>query len=154
LVTITSPNLVGATATQIGGNITPTSWSFDSVNGILEVGMPSTTGCAAVVSVVDTTGTTYVLPITAQNSVQMLSVSQEDNLLEISIAQQDRMNVSELERQKWTLETYNASSGRKVYSAIVEGSKSTIDTSDWKPGVYIVKASNGNQELSEKIVVK
>lgn len=157
LVTITSPNLVGATVTQNGGNATPTSWSHDSTNGILQVGMPNTAGQAVVVRVIDSTGAAYTLPITTSNYVLMMSVTQANNQLEVSLDQQNRAempNMSEPGRQKWTLETYNASTIRKVYSATVEGSKYTIDTTGWKPGVYIVKASDGNQVWSEKVVVK
>lgn len=157
LVTITSPNLVGATVTQNGGNATPTSWSHDSTNGILQVGIPNTAGQAVVVRVIDSTGAAYTLPITTRNYVLMMSVTQANNQLEVSLDQQNRAempNMSEPGRQKWTLETYNASTIRKVYSATVEGSKYTIDTTGWKPGVYIVKASDGNQVWSEKVVVK
>lgn len=157
LVTITSPNLVGATVTQNGGNTTPTSWSHDSTNGILQVGMPNTAGLAVVVKVIDSTGATYMLPITTQNNILMMSVTHANDQLEVTLDQQNRAetpNASESGRLKWTLETYNAATGRKVYSVTVEGSKYTIDTTDWKPGVYIVKASDGKKEWSEKVVVK
>lgn len=158
LVTITSPNLVGATVTQIGGNATPTSWSHNTSNGILQVGMPSTTGSAVVVRVIDPAGGYYFLTImTSEDPISVLSVSQTNNQLEVTLDQQNRAetpNMSDSGRQKWTLETYNAATGRKVYSVTVEGSKYTIDTTDWKPGVYIVKASDGNQVWSEKVVVK
>ena len=158
LVTITSPNLVGSTVTQIGGNATPTSWSHNTSNGILQVGMPSTTGSAVVVRVIDPAGGYYFLTImTSEDPISVLSVSQTNNQLEVTLDQQNRAetpNMSESGRQKWTLETYNAATGRKVYSVTVEGSKYTIDTTDWKPGVYIVKASDGKKEWSEKVVVK
>lgn len=158
LVTINSSNLVGATVNLIAGNTTPTSWSHDSTNGILQVGMPTTTGQAAVIRVIDPAGGHYILTIiTSDDLDHVLSVSQTGNQLEVSLVQQDRveaLNTSETRRQKWTLETYNASTVRKVYSTTVEGSKYTIDTTGWKPGVYIVKASDGNQVWSEKVVVK
>ena len=158
LVTITSPNLVGASVDLIAGNTVPTSWSHDSANGILQVGMPSSVGLSAVFRVIDTDGGNYILSIyTTQDPILVLSVLQTNNQLEISIAQQDRAespDISASGKQKWTLETYNASTGRMVYSATVEGSKHTIDTADWKPGVYIVKASDGKKVWSEKVVVK
>jgi hypothetical protein len=97
-----------------------------------------------------------MLPITTQNNL-MMSVTHVNDQLEVTLDQQNRAetpNMSESGRQKWTLETYNAATGRKVYSVTVEGSKYTIDTTDWKPGVYIVKASDGKKEWSEKVVVK
>ena len=63
LVTITSPNLVGASVDLIAGNTVPTFWSHDSANGILQVGMPSSVGLSAVFRVIDTDGGNYILSI-------------------------------------------------------------------------------------------
>ena len=54
----------------------------------------------------------------------------------------------------WTLEVYGALTGEKVYKQDVSGDSLTIDTSGWKPGIYIVKAIVDGQLLSEKVVVK
>ena len=56
--------------------------------------------------------------------------------------------------QDWTLETYNVTTGDKVFNRKVEGSGYTIDTTGWKPGVYAVRAVVGKNVLSEKVIVK
>ena len=54
----------------------------------------------------------------------------------------------------WTLEVYNATTGEKVFSREVEGTSFTIDTTGWKPGVYVVRAVIGDEVLNEKVIVK
>ena len=55
--------------------------------------------------------------------------------------------------QTWTLEVYTATTGEKVFSQTVEGSSFTIDTTGWKPSVYVVRAVIGDEVLNEKVVV-
>lgn len=54
----------------------------------------------------------------------------------------------------WTLEVYNATTGEKVFCQEVEGSDFTVDTTGWKPGIYIVRATIGDEILNEKVTVK
>lgn len=158
LVTITSQDLVGATATQNGGNTTPTSWSFNPYSGILKVGMPSSSGMAVVVRVVTSGGVTYTLPITTTSDTgYLMSVSPVGNYLEVSVFSQDNRDNDDRSvagEQTWTLESYNATTGEKVFGMSVEGTDYSINTTGWKPGVYVVRAIIGNDVLSEKVAVK
>ena len=156
LVTITSSNLIGATASQNGGNTTPTSWIFNGTSGILKVGMPSSSGMAVVVKVTTSGGNIYNLPITTTNDTgNLMSVSPIGNYIEVSMSFPDGLS-SEAgsARQVWTLESYNATTGDKVFQTKVEESSYTIDTTDWKPGVYVVRGIVGGKVFSEKVVVK
>ena len=49
---------------------------------------------------------------------------------------------------------YNSTTGEKVFCEKVDGSNYAIDTTGWKPGVYIVRAIIGDEVLNEKIIVK
>ncbi|MBE6257837.1 MAG: hypothetical protein E7103_07760 [Prevotella sp.] len=40
-----------------------------------------------------------------------------------------------------------------MFSQTVEGSSFTIDTTGWKPGVYVVRAVIGDEVLNEKVIV-
>ena len=62
-------------------------------------------------------------------------------------------NLLKSEPQEWTLEVFSATTGEKVFSQTVEGSSFTIDTTSWKPGVYVVRAVIGDEVLNEKVVV-
>lgn len=44
--------------------------------------------------------------------------------------------------------------GDKVFQTKVEDSSYTIDTTGWKPGVYVVRGIVGGKVFSEKVVVK
>lgn len=86
-----------------------------------------------------------------------MSVSPVGNYLEVSVFSQDNRNADDhsvSSEQKWTLESYNATTGEKVFGMSVEGTDYSINTTGWKPGVYVVRAIIGNDVLSEKVVVK
>lgn len=162
---ITSPNLIGASVTY-EGNATPYVWSLDSNSGILHVGMPSTGGYAITVHLTTALGNHYVLPILRSSSVSSMSVSTSNNQMTITLAaNNDDMNIplviddgiskrSLSQQALWYLEVYNTTTSRKLIGREILGDYSTIDTSGWKPGVYIVKVTIGDKILSEKVVVK
>lgn len=62
--------------------------------------------------------------------------------------------LSQSETISWRIEVYNATTGEKVFNNGVEGSSFAINTTGWKPGIYVVNAIVGEQMFSEKIVVK
>lgn len=57
-------------------------------------------------------------------------------------------------KQEWLLEIFNATSNDKKLTQDVKSSFYTIDTTDWKSGIYIVRATRGDQIASEKFVIK
>ena len=164
-VYITSPNLVGASA-YYTGNVTPYIWSFDTNNGILYVGMPSSPSGTAAISVHVTTalGNSFTLPIVRASTVYSMSVGTNPNQITISLFElkddEDKQNdgdadgLSTKDPLSWNLEIYNASTGKKVFNQEVDGASFSLDTTSWEPGVYIVKVTIGDEILSEKVVVK
>jgi subtilisin family serine protease len=58
------------------------------------------------------------------------------------------------ETVSWSLTVYNAKSGEKVFCKEVTGSSCIINTTGWKPGVYVVKGIIGDNVMSEKVVVR
>ena len=157
-VTIQSNDLIGASVSLNGGNYTPTSWTFSGTNGTIQVLMPSSSGKTVIMKVVTSGGAIYNLPITTTNDTgYLMSVSPIGNSIEVSISSCEGMNSdarSESGEQDWMLETYNVTTGDKVFGKKVEGSGYTIDTTGWKPGVYAVRAIVGKSVLSEKVIVK
>lgn len=90
------------------------------------------------------------------NMQSSLNISSSDRLYTISIISDidDNNDVNESELI-WDLSVYNALTGEKIYDQHIVGySQVTIDTSRWTPGVYIIKATIGNEEYTEKITVK
>ena len=56
--------------------------------------------------------------------------------------------------ESWTLEVYESSRAELTATQKVEGLSCTLDTSRWKPGLYIVRALIGDETLTEKINLK
>ena len=165
-VYITSPNLVGASA-YYTGNVTPYIWSFDSTNGILYVGMPSSPSGTATISVHVTTalGNSFTLPIVRASQVYSMTVGVNHGYITVSLFEGENSEDQTLrdsdsdgalssKQVSWTLEVINATTGKKVFDQKIESSDFTIDTIGWEPGVYIVKATIGDEELTEKVIVK
>lgn len=165
-VCITSPNLVGASA-YYNGNVTPYIWSFDNSNGILYVGMPSSPSGTAVINVHVTTalGNSFTLPIVRASTVYSMSVGVNHKQITVSlVADEDAENQLlrdgntdgslSSKQVSWTLEVINATTGKKVFNQQIEGTDFTFDTTGWEPGVYIVKVTIGNEEFTEKVIVR
>lgn len=170
MVTITSPNLVGATVAQMGGNLTPTYMAFNNAHNILYLGMPSSPTGAIILGVSCSGGSYYTLPVTNTLSNNQLSVTPSPNHLEISLTQslasEDDNIRNDMDSQsagrrsesiipeEWYLEVYNVQTGEKQTNVKVSGSTLTLDTSSWISGVYVVRATIDKEVLSEKVYVK
>lgn len=165
-VYISSTNLVGASV-YYTGNVTPNIWSFDSTNGLLYVGMPSSPSGAATISVHVTTalGNSFTLPIVRASQVYSMSVGVNHGHITVSLFEGENSESQPLrdgdndgslssKQVSWTLEVINATTGKKVFDQKIESSDFTVDTIGWEPGVYIVKATIGDEELTEKVIVK
>ena len=79
--------------------------------------------------------------------------------LELNQAMMRNLNGSENDeqcsrQQPWTLDVYEATTGRKVYSGQVEGNGLNIDTSGWGAGIYILYAVINGKTYSTKVTVK
>lgn len=160
-VIINSPYLVGATVSY-NGSATPTSWSFNSIQGKLNVGIP-TTGGAIIVRVDCENGETYYLPLVSVNSANLF-VYKNDRVLNV-IIRNECCQEEELSRnsvyspnlttiETWTLEVYKATSGERIMTREVIGYYCNINTEGWFPGPYIIKAIKGDKVYNEKIIVK
>lgn len=160
-VLITSPNLEGATLSYTG-SATPYRWYHNSDNGTLNVGMPSTNNATLVVNVNCDNGDSYYLPIIVTTNSNLLSINVLEGYFEVIVTpefgneDQQRTDIGSALRgnSTWTIEVFNATTGECILKQKVEGSEQTFSTSGWKPGIYVVQVTIGDEELTEKIVVK
>lgn len=157
-VVINSPNLIGATLSY-QGSATPSALQYFSTIGMLRFGMPSNVGATLVITVTSN-GDTYYLPVIVASNVYGLSVSVSSGLLNVSLVRDEtddfykKSQLSLLETMSWRIEVYNASTGKKVYSQNKFSLSNYIQTTGWKPGVYIVCAIIGEDVFNEKVVIK
>lgn len=66
----------------------------------------------------------------------------------------DDIDADNITSQAWTLDVYEATTGRKVYTEQVEGNRQGIDTSSWSPGIYVVYGIINGRTYSTKMTVK
>ena len=88
-----------------------------------------------------------------------LDISGEGNLMQVSLVPNTevlnaRNEGQEEENINWTLEVYESAKAELTTTQKVEGLSCTLDTSRWKPGIYIVRAIIGDETLTEKINLK
>ena len=156
-----SQNFVGATVTH-EGDATVSSFSFNSSTGTANFYL-SSLGTCLVKAIFD--GVQYALPFIVTDNLNQLNLVIGDGQIEASLMSVGEEGTRDLssddhvtelgdgEPLVWTLEVYTATMGEKVFSQTVEGSSFTIDTTSWKPGVYVVRAVIGDEVLNEKVVV-
>lgn len=88
-------------------------------------------------------------------------INMSGNMIELELNQAMMRNLNGSEndeeyskQQPWTLDVYEATTGRKVYSGQVEGNSLNIDTSGWGAGIYILYAVINGKTYSTKVTVK
>lgn len=169
MAVITSPNLIGATVTKTGGNLTPTNYTFNQTTGVLSLKLPSSPAGAVVYRVNCSDGSVYSLPITNTAGSSQLAVQQDGSQILVSVGQMSNLRsdpfgdsgVNSTEdvdntstKEMYSLMVYNGQNGENVYNGVIIDSRTTIDATGWKPGIYIINVVVGKEVLSEKIIVK
>ena len=162
-LSLQSPNLINATVTH-EGDATVSSFSFNSTTGTVNFYLTSLGTC--VVKVYCDNGDMYGLPFIVTDNLNQLNMVVGDGQIEVSLMPVENEEMRNLgsdnlvndltkgEMAVWTLEVYNATTGEKVFGKEIEGTSFTIDTTGWKPGVYVVRAIIGDEVLTEKVIVK
>ena len=144
LVTVTSPKLTGATLTY-SGDITPTYKLF--FDNRIEVAIPSSGG-SYIINVECQNGETYTIPIIRSSHPLAMNVSLNEEMLTVA------MDGAVTDKQYWSLEIYNATTGEKNITKKVSGKSASLNTSGWKSGLYAVRVTVGREVLTEKIQIK
>ena len=54
----------------------------------------------------------------------------------------------------WGLDVYDQMQGMKAKNPQIKGKQAKINTSNWKDGVYVVRAKIGDEVITEKLIVK
>lgn len=161
---INSTYFVGATITY-EGDIIPTRWVVDNYNGNVSVRFPTTTNALAfVINVNCKNGDFYRITVINQARAYNLSADLDGEILEVALIDKNSgiplqnnllMNCQKTESElEWILEIYDTATNQRIYSGKVTGSKVSVDTSDWKPGIYVIHAIVGENTFSRKIIIK
>ncbi len=151
---ITSPNLIGASVSYDHTGTTPSSFSLDSSQGKLFMVMPANNGGKPIIiNIADACGNHYQLYAIPQGSYH-LNISYEGSNINISLNEDAVATKSLMHDQPWSYEIRSATMGDLKTSKKINSRSTTISTTGWPKGIYIIKAIIGKEEATEKIVVK
>ena len=151
---ITSPNLIGATVSSDNSGTTPLYFQHDPSLGTLQFTMPTNNGgTPVIINVDDVCGNSFQLYAMPQNSYY-LNISYEGSNINVSLNENDDA-LRDLSIDKpWSYEIRSATRGDLKTSGKVYSSSTTISTSGWPKGIYIIKATIGKEDTTEKIIVR
>lgn len=152
--TITSLNLIGATASYSSSGTTPSYFSLDPTLWKLYFTMPTNNnGIPVIINVTDLCGNQFQLYAIPQSSYY-LNISYEGSNINISLNENGNTLRNPSIEQPWSYEMRSATRGDIKASGKVYSSSTTISTAGWPKGIYIVKATIGKEETTEKIIVR
>lgn len=161
-VIIKSLNLVDATVTY-EGDITPTYWSYYNDLGQISLGIPQQTqGNSIVIHVTYKDGNKYDL-IVLKKSTYNLSAQMDGRQLKITLNDGDNENVPTVLTQKfdttningeeWDITIYDVITNEQKFSGNILNS-TIVDTSSWNQGIYVIRATCGENVVTKKITIK
>ena len=155
---VTSPSLPGMTLTPSFPSNTPGYTMTRISDTEIEVSLPPSgfMTVAATGSNCDnfsfafaaSSSKSYALDISGDGEQMRASLVPDTEDLNARNAGQEEENVN------WTLEVYETTKAELTATQKVEGLSCTLDTSRWKPGIYIIRALIGDETLTEKINLK
>ncbi len=149
---IKSANFYGATVTYSSSGATPTIWGFSPEYGDLTF-VTTTPNSAVVINVTDGGGNSYVLYAYA-TSQYGLNVSNEGGNIIVTLNDDDDSQRSSSIDQSWTIEVRNLTTGQLMATQSSTSRSESISTLGWPKGIYVVKATIGDEVLTEKVIVK
>lgn len=151
---ITSPNLLGATVSYDNSGTPPLYFQHDPTLGRLQLTMPTNNGgTPVIINVDDICGSNTVLYAMPQNSYY-LNIAYEGSNIIISLDKEGVALRNSSADQSWSYEIRSATRGDIRASGRVNSSSTTISTTGWSKGIYIIKAIIGKEETTEKLIVK
>ena len=96
-----------------------------------------------------------------------VNISQEGEILGISIIKEEQEDIEEYDAEEisrmsatetsgniWTIEVMNVTTGMRQGQLETSTGECEFNTSGWQPGIYLIRASNGENTISKKIAIK
>lgn len=150
---ITSANFSGGTVSYDPSATVPSSWVFNSANETLDFFVPSNSSNPVVIYLTDGCGNSYQL-YAAPSGYYSINISNEGNCITVMLVEDGDASKDFTPSQSWTVEVRNASTGVLMASQSSASRSESISTVGWPKGIYVVKATIDDEELTEKVIVK
>lgn len=158
---IKSPNLIKAKVTY-DGTFTPSNWVFDEYGGQITAyiavppveSQPTYGQLTLVINVTCQNGDFYRIVVFRKEAYRSLSTQMNGNLLEANLVSDSSESASN-DNEEWAIDVFDVTTNENKASQRVLGSRNvSVDTSGWKPGIYVVRATCGDEVLTKKLIIK
>lgn len=163
-MTITSEDLRYYTPSWSGNRIE--NWKYNG--NTLSFAYPKNTTSALTVLTFkcDFGGSSVRVNVRPVQPPYSMNISQDGGILSVNISKEEQTYEAEYEENVpmellakeashiWTIEVLNATTGIRQDKAITSTGEYQFNTVAWPSGIYIIRASNGNNTISEKVVIK
>lgn len=146
-VEIDSPNMISAVVGFSG--ITPSSYQFENSKGIIRIQCPASTSGTMILKILTKEKKEFSLQIVISSNTN-LYVAHNDSQLDVEIVRE----VTTDNKIGASVEIFDANRGVKVFSSETNAQKMSVNTSNWKKGLYVVRATVDGKMLTEKIRIK
>lgn len=170
LIYLQSPNLVYKNVSY--SVTTPSTWTYYNFSGELYLSYPNVSSNNPIYITIqndpnhpccDNSYQIVIMPNSVFSNLTLNIAMNDDEQIAVSLVKGDCSDdvksildeYADITKSAvWTLEVYNATSSKKVFSKVISGDSYNVNTTGWASGVYIVKAIYGNQVLNEKLILK
>ncbi len=150
---VTSPNFYGATVSYDPDGAIPTFWEFNNQYGDLRFIMPTShNNYPVAIDVYDVCGNYYQLY--AMPDYYYLNISTDDQSVFVTLNKSGDSSESWGIDQPWTIEIRSALTGNLKATKLETSRSASVSTAGWPKGVYVIKATVGDEVITEKITVK
>ena len=83
-----------------------------------------------------------------------INVSNDGNCITVTLNDDDDSQRNSSIDQSWTIEVRNLTTGQLMATQSSTSRSESISTLGWPKGIYVVKATIGDEVLTEKVIVK
>lgn len=151
-----SNGFIGATISHSSNGLLPFRWSNtnDTISFTPSLPMNATSGSMIINATKGSCEkfTLYLMtPIVGLSPIPLLNVATRgsDYTFSVKSQQMDEKPIT----HPWSLSIVQFRTGKSVYECKTTRKAITISTITWIPGIYIVKATIGGQDITRKIVI-
>ncbi len=152
--TIMSGALVNKTVLYTGTNLS--YWNYNSASGIITLKFPASQDTQAITIFAQESNSCVKSTIDVQTIATVnetnsdISVYMTQNEIQLTVLnRQDKIS-----QKNYNVEIVDFSNGIPIYDRVLKGNQMSINTTGWKPGVYILICEVDGKKISRKIVIK
>jgi len=158
LVTIMSGALANKNVSYAGSSLA--YWQYNSSLGKINLKFMPAPACQSItinaytLNSCDKSTISVNTMLSRNTSPSQLSISVVDDNVNFIVSKNDNDKDLLSEERAYKIEIAHSVTGQVLYSGVMTGNSLSVNTSGWKPAIYIVNYYNGDETISQKFTIK